>query len=169
MEVGSCSRHASRTASLTWSASLSGCPSFTDSEVKRKLDSSAIAALLVLPGLLLSCASFALSSVLDSRLLSLACCAKAARRLFNDSYFWMVLPKRRPRSGDRDRPDVVIFAPPSTFQVLHRGPRNPKSEIFAKEERERVENPCYHAPPKRKNECPTHTPHTFWSWCVFEC
>ena len=32
---GSCSRHASRTPSETWSASLSGWPSFTDSEVKR--------------------------------------------------------------------------------------------------------------------------------------
>src|SRR5271165_5827498 len=33
---GSCSRHASRMASETWSAILSGWPSVTDSEVNRK-------------------------------------------------------------------------------------------------------------------------------------
>src|SRR6202041_2558728 len=33
---GSCSRQASRMASETWSAILSGCPSVTDSEVNKK-------------------------------------------------------------------------------------------------------------------------------------
>ncbi|RDY11476.1 hypothetical protein CR513_03859, partial [Mucuna pruriens] len=33
---GSCSRQASSTASEIWSHSLSGCPSFTDSDVNRK-------------------------------------------------------------------------------------------------------------------------------------
>src|SRR3712207_6520350 len=35
--AGSSARTASRTASETWSATLSGCPSVTDSDVKRKL------------------------------------------------------------------------------------------------------------------------------------
>lgn len=36
LDMGSAARHASRTASDTWSQSLSGCPSLTDSEEKRK-------------------------------------------------------------------------------------------------------------------------------------
>ena len=36
-ERGSTARQASKTASDTWSAILSGCPSPTDSEVKRKV------------------------------------------------------------------------------------------------------------------------------------
>ncbi|KAG5583011.1 hypothetical protein H5410_053638 [Solanum commersonii] len=37
---GSCSRQASRMASETWSQSLSGCPSLTDSEVNKKVSIS---------------------------------------------------------------------------------------------------------------------------------
>merc|ERR1719162_1084666 len=37
--LGSSLKHASSTASDTWSQSLSGCPSFTDSEEKRKVRS----------------------------------------------------------------------------------------------------------------------------------
>ena len=35
LDFGSCAKQASRIASETWSASLSGCPSLTDSEVNK--------------------------------------------------------------------------------------------------------------------------------------
>ena len=41
LDIGSSVRQASSTASETWSASLSGWPSFTDSEENRKTRSSA--------------------------------------------------------------------------------------------------------------------------------
>src|SRR5690554_2561231 len=44
--AGSCSSRASRIASETWSQTLSGCPSVTDSEVKRRMSGSGMQRIL---------------------------------------------------------------------------------------------------------------------------